>query len=651
MAKMVNETKKAVKTFAIVTIAVRPELPMKSAAIVLATIALLSACDSLPNLNELGNRNQPAAVESANNVTQTESDRLNAFFEETFNAGVARSPMTQTFLGIKDDYDKWDDANEANILREIEIQRENVGKMRAEFDFERLDESAKLSWRLAEYELEQAERDFEFRDHAYVFNQMRGLHSWVPAFLINQHRIDTKSDAEAYISRLNGIPVFLGTEILRAEELAEDGVMPPKFVYEYTIEASQNLIKGYPFGGADYDDPSPLMDDFRKKISALENDKTITQQEASKLRADADIALRNAVGPTYERLIAVLETQAESAGTDDGVWRLPRGNAYYAASLANMTTTNMTAGEIHDLGLSEVDRIHSEMRDIMAAVDYDGTLQDFFEFLRTDEQFYYPDTDEGRLEYIETATALIDAMRDDLPRMFNTFPQADMIVKRVEPFRERAAGKAFYQRPAPDGSRPGIYYANLYDMSAMPIYQMEALAYHEGIPGHHMQIAISQELEGLPKFRKFGGYTAYSEGWGLYTEFLPKELGYYDDPYSDFGRLAMELWRAARLVVDTGLHDKRWTREEAIQYLIDNTPNPEWDCRKAIDRYIVMPGQATAYKIGMLKLLELREDARDSLGDRFTLADYHDVVLKDGPVPLSILEENVEAWIVETRQD
>jgi uncharacterized protein (DUF885 family) len=242
---------------------------------------------------------------------------------------------------------------------------------------------------------------------------------------------------------------------------------------------------------------------------------------------------------------------------------------------------------------------------------------------------------------------MIDTMREALPNVFNTFPQADMVVKAVEPFREKAAGKAFYQRPAPDGSRPGVYYANLYRMQDMPLYQMEALAYHEGIPGHHMQLAISQELTGIPKFRKYGGFTAYTEGWGLYSKFLPKEMGFYEDPYSDFGRLAMELWRAARLVVDTGLHEKKWTREDAINYLLENTPNPEGDCRKAIERYIVMPGQATAYKIGMIKILELREDAKARLGDAFDIRDFHDVVLKDGPVPLQILEENVEVWITD----
>jgi uncharacterized protein (DUF885 family) len=292
-----------------------------------------------------------------------------------------------------------------------------------------------------------------------------------------------------------------------------------------------------------------------------------------------------------------------------------------------------------------VARIHGEMQAIMTEVGFEGSLQDFFEFMRTDPRFYKPETEEGRAEYLAEAEAAIEKMKGDLPKLFNTFPKADMDVKAVEPFREKSAGKAFYSRPAPDGSRPGIYYANLYSMADMPTYQLEALAFHEGIPGHHMQIAIAQELDAIPSFRKFGGYTAYSEGWGLYSELVPKEMGYYSDPYSDFGRLAMEIWRAARLVVDTGIHSQRWTREQAIEYLMDNTPNPQGDCKKAIERYIVMPGQATAYKIGMLKIVELRARARAQLGDAFDIREFHDVVLRDGAVPLAVLEETVDAWL------
>lgn len=620
---------------------------MKSTATALAALFILSGCGApAPAAPTPPAANVEAAANQANaEIVAEESARLNAFFDQKFNESLARSPMQQTALGIKTDYDKWDDASEDNANREMALFRAEIADMRAEFDVANLDSQAALSYRLKEYELEQAERDFKYRGNTLLFTQMRGAHAGIPAFLINQHRVSDLSDAEAYIARLNGVPAYLGAFQARAKTAAENGVLAPRFVYDFVLEAAGNVITGYPFEGADPATPSPLYEDFEGKIAQLVKDEKIDSEQAQDLLFAARAALIDAVMPAYASLIEDLTDQQAVAGTDDGAWRLPNGEAYYSARLANMTTTNMTATQIHDLGLAEMDRIHAEMEIIKSQVGFTGTLQEFFEFMRTDPQFYKPETAEGKAEYLAEATAMIDTMRAALPEMFNTFPKADMIVKAVEPFREKSAGKAFYQSPALDGSRPGTYYANLYRMSAMPTYQMEALAYHEGIPGHHMQRAISQELKGLPEFRKYVGVTAYTEGWGLYTEFLPKEFGFYDDPYSDFGRLAMELWRAARLVVDTGLHDKKWTRAYATQYLVTNTPNPQSDCEKAIDRYIVMPGQATAYKIGMIKILELRERARTALGDGFDMGEYHDIVLKDGPLPLAILEEKVDAWI------
>jgi len=308
----------------------------------------------------------------------------------------------------------------------------------------------------------------------------------------------------------------------------------------------------------------------------------------------------------------------------------------------------LSADEVHNIGLQEVERIHGAMRAIMEAVDFEGDLAAFFEFMRTDPQFYYPNTDEGRAAYLADATAAIDAMRLRLPEQFGLLPKAEMIVQRVEPFRERSAGKAFYNAPPADGSRPGIYYANLYDMSSMPTYQLEALAYHEGVPGHHMQRAIAIELDGLPEFQRYASFTAYTEGWALYAEELGKDMDMYSDEWSDFGRLAMELWRACRLVVDTGLHSKRWTRQQAIDYLVENTPNSQSDASKAIERYIAMPGQATAYLIGKLKIMELRERARTELGEQFDIRAFHDEVLKHGPVPLSMLEDIIDRMIADT---
>lgn len=609
-------------------------------AFALALLGTVAAC-AAPALHTKSDLAAPAAEPA-----ETESERLNAWFEQKFDETVARSPMRQTFLGIKDRYGEWDDASDAFALEDLEIERANIAEMKASFDFDKLDPQTQLSWRLAEYELERAEASFPFRHNRYVFNQMGGAQSSIPAFLINQHKVTSAADAEAYISRLNGIPAYLGQQVANAKDAADRGVMPPAFVFDFVLSDAQGVITGYPFGDAEAGTAdSPLMEDIRAKITVLSDNGTISAEEAAELTRRATEAIQKSVGPAYEAAITELKLQQAVATTEDGAWKLPDGEAFYNQRLAQMTTTDLTADEIHQIGLDEVARIHAEMHAIMDQVGFEGSLQDFFEFMRTDPRFYKPETAEGREEYLAEAVAAIEQMKGDLPALFNTFPKADMIVKAVEPFREKSAGKAFYSRPAPDGSRPGIYYANLYRMADMPTYQLEALAFHEGIPGHHMQIAIAQELEGIPSFRKFGGYTAYSEGWGLYSELVPKELGYYSDPYSDFGRLAMEIWRAARLVVDTGLHDKRWTREEAVQYLLDNTPNPKGDCEKAIDRYIVMPGQATAYKIGMLKIVELRERAKIALGDSFDIREFHDIVLKDGAVPLAILEENVDAWI------
>ncbi|MBY9065517.1 DUF885 domain-containing protein [Hyphomonas sp. WL0036] len=608
----------------------------------LAALVLVTACGTPAHRDE-------RVTEYSAEIVAAESERLNDWFEQKFEESIARNPMRLTALGRRERYGEWPDASPEFGEETLALERANVQEMQEKFDFDKLDDQSRLSWRLAIYELERSEANAPFQDHSYTFNQMFGVQSSIPAFLINQHKATSAPDLDAYISRLEGVAAYLGQHVANARAASEKGIQPPAFVYEYVLSDARGLITGFPFSGAsDGSEDSPLMADFRGKVGALVTNATLTQEEGAAFLARGEEALKSYVGPAYEAAIEELAHQQLTATADDGAWKLPNGAAYYETRLKAMTTTNLTADEIHQIGLDEITRIHGEMQAIMAEVGFEGDLQDFFQFMRTDPRFYKPETAEGREEYLAEARDAISRMEADLPNLFNTFPKAGMIVQAVEPFREKSAGKAFYNRPAPDGSRPGIYYANLYRMADMPTYQMEALAFHEGIPGHHMQIAIAQELENVPSFRKFGGYTAYSEGWGLYTELLPKEIGYYADPYSDFGRLAMEIWRAARLVVDTGIHSKGWTREQAVQYLMENTPNPEGDCRKAIDRYIVMPGQATAYKIGMLKIVELRERAKAELGDKFDIRDFHDAVLKDGAVPLAILEENVDAWIERT---
>ena len=576
----------------------------------------------------------------AENIDLDINAALDAWFEQKFMEGVKRSPSSLAALGIKERMDEWDDPSRAGELEELNYTRQDLAELRKNFDFDALDESSQLSYRLYERNAEQAIEGDRFHEYGYPFNQMFGVQSGIPTFMLNRHKIDTQEDAQNYIKRLEGVKEYLGTIVARSNAAMEKGINPPKFVYGHVIRDASNVLKGLPFE-EDSDEVNLLLNDFKTKVDKLDLDDETREQ----LYTDAATALLTSVGPAYRDMIAALKTQEAKATTDDGVWKLPDADAYYAYRLKRITSTDMTADEIHELGLREMDRIHGEMRDIMKTVGFEGDLQDFFQFIRTDKRFVYPNTEAGKARYLKEATAWIDQMKGELPKVFNTLPKAELEVKAVEAFRERSAGKAFYNRPAPDGSRPGVYYANLYNMDDMPVYQMEALAYHEGVPGHHMQLSISQELQGIPKFRKYGSMTAYTEGWGLYSEFLPKEMGFYKDPYSDFGRLAMEIWRAARLVVDTGLHDKKWTREEAIDYLVTNTPNPEGDCIKAIERYIVMPGQATAYKIGMIKIIDLREAAKAKLGDKFDLAEYHDIVLASGPVPLNILEERVNAWV------
>ena len=568
---------------------------------------------------------------------QSESERANAFFEEVFMRGVMRSPVYQTYMGIKKDYDKWDDGSEARALEDLALAKKDLETLRA-FDRSKLDSTTKVSYDLMEQRLVQSIDDFKWRYHTYPVNQMYGTHSMIPAFLINQHQIADLSDAKAYISRLNGVPTVFEQLEKDLETRAEKGIIAPKFVFPHVIDSSKNILKGAPFTTGE---DSTLLADFKRKVAKLE----IAQAEKDALITDATNALKTAVGPAYESLISYLIGLESRADNRDGAWKFPQGEAYYNNALARTTTTDLTAKEIHAIGLAEVARIHDEMREIKDKVGFKGDLKAFMEFMKTDKQFYLPNTEEGKAKYLADATAMIDNMKSRLDELFIVKPKADMIVKRVEAFREKAAGKAFYQQPAPDGSRPGIYYANLYDMEAMPTYQMEALAYHEGIPGHHMQIAIAQELEGVPKFRKFGGYTAYVEGWGLYSEMVPKEMGLYEDPYSDFGRLAMELWRACRLVVDTGIHAMKWTRQQGIDYYVNNTPNATSDGVKMVERHIVMPSQATAYKIGMIKIVELRESAKKQLGEKFDIREFHDVVLKSGPVPLNTLEGFVNDWV------
>ena len=603
---------------------------MKTSHLPLALLASVSliACGDAP----------PTRADSEREMVQLESQSLDRWFEARFEDQLSRSPMMRSQLGVGDDHSGLDDISQLGVDENAALNEAWLSELEGEFDLASLDGDRALSYRLFAFGAEDAMASHAISNRTYAFTHMSGPHTGFPSFMANTHKVTSYADAKDYIARLRAADDYLGGARERAEAQGDDGIYLPRFVYPKLIEASRNVISGAPFGeGPD----SPLLADFKAKVGELD----ISQEQKDELIEEAAEALKDDVRRAYLDLIEMFARHEALTTDDDGVWKLPDGEAYYNARLKHYTTTDITADEIHEIGLAEVADIHAEMEVIKDKVGFDGTLQEFFTHLRTSDEFTYSDDDEGRATYIAEATRYIDEMREKLDELFITKPVADMVVKRVEPFREASAFGAFYERPAADGSRPGTYYINLKDMGELPIYQTQALAYHEGIPGHHMQIAIAQELGNVPEFRKYAIHVPYVEGWALYSESVPAELGLYTDPYQDFGRLSMELFRAVRLVVDTGIHAKKWTRDEAVEYMLENSANSEGDVRAEIDRYIVWPGQATAYKIGMLKIEELRAEAEAALGESFDIREFHDVVLSGGSVPLSILEERVKAWV------
>ncbi len=595
-----------------------------------------------------------APAENANTATEApaaptaeaieaETERLNQWFSARWEEELDFSPIFKTFLGRDDNYAEIDDFSEEATEQQLAWRRAAATELKDSIDYDLLTPEAKISYDIWLYQLEQEEAGRPFWRRGYVFHQMNGPHSFLPNFLINFHSVETADDMRAYITRIGGVSRALGQALERAQFAAAEGVHAPRFAYEGVKQQAQALVSGVPFEG---EGDAPLWGDANRKIAALLEAGEIDDATAEEMRAAARASLIDDFKPAYDALIAwVDEDIANSPEIATGIGSLPDGEAYYKERLAASTTTDMTANEVHELGLSEVARIRTEMEAIKETVGFEGTLQEFFTFMREDEQFYYPNTDEGREAYLQAAREHLALIKTKLPDYFGLLPKADLVVKRVEAFRERDGGAQHYYPGTPDGSRPGIFYAHLSDMKSMPIPQLEVIAYHEGNPGHHMQNTIAQEVEGLPEFRNQAGFTAYGEGWGLYSELLAKEMGAYQDPYSDFGRLTTEIWRAIRLVVDTGLHSKGWTEQQAIDYFTANSPAADGQIKSEVQRYIVMPGQATAYKVGMLKIVELRATAEAALGADFDIREFHDIVLGGGALPLAVLERRVDEWI------
>ena len=581
----------------------------------------------------------PAAMPALSKPAVTQSDQLKSFFKESFDRRVEASPMFQSMLGIKKDYGMWDNLSEEKAEADNKRNEEDLAYLKSHFANGQLPQADQESYRVFEITGENERMQYQWRYHDYPLNQMFGWQAEIASFLITVHQIDAVDDAKAYISRLNGIKKLADQIVARMKISEQNGVIAPKFVFAYVKDDISNLLKGKPLDDSKED--NALWSDFNTKIDKLK----LSPEEKADLLKQAEEALKTSFKQGYENLLAFATEQETRATTDDGAWKLPDGQKYYNDMLRFHTSTALTSDAVHELGLKEVARIHEEMRGLMRIIGFKGTLQEFFKESQTSEKFQYPNTDAGRKAYMKDSQDFLSGMEKKLPSAFKTLPKAPVVIRQVEKFREKSAEIGFYQQPSPDGKRPGYFYVNLYDMNNVPRSETEALVYHEAIPGHHMQISISQELENMPDFRKYADFTAYIEGWGLYSERLGKDMGFYQDPYSDFGRLTMELWRAIRLVVDTGIHAKKWTREQAIKYIMDNYPAGESEAVKAAERYIVMPGQATAYKVGMISILEARENAKAKLGDKFDLGEFHDVVLRSGPLPLNMMQENVTRWV------
>lgn len=563
---------------------------------------------------------------------------FNAFLDAAFDESLALSPENLTSLGVKQQYDRLDDYTDAADAKVLALSEAQLARMKAQFELATLSPAAQVSYKLFESQVERQREGFKWRRHGYIASNNGSPAGQIPVFLINQHRVDSVDDAKAYIARLRDSQRVMTEVSAEMKARAALGVVAPALTFAPVDADGRKVITGAPFtDGPD----SAIWADFQKKVAALK----ATDAEKAALLADGKAAL---TGPFKAGYDLFLKTQAELkplAKGNNGAWSLPDGDAFYAYRLKASTTTDMTADEIHQVGLDELKRIQAEMRTIMTQVGFKGTLQEFFTLLKTDPKFQYPNTPEGKAAYLKDATAFVDQVMTAAPKYFLRLPKAPLEVRSVEPWREATAAIAFYNRPTPDGSRPGIYYVNLSDMTQVLKPQIEGISYHEGAPGHHFQIALAQELTGLPKFRRFGGYGAYAEGWGLYSERLGKEMGFYKDPYSDFGRLTTEAWRAVRLVTDTGLHHKKWAREQAMAFFRENTLLSERDIQKEVERYISWPGQATSYKVGELKIRALRAKAEKALGPKFDIREFHDVVLRDGSLPLDVLEQQVDAWI------
>jgi uncharacterized protein (DUF885 family) len=573
--------------------------------------------------------------------------KLDHFYEKVFVTFMLDNPELLTMMGIAEQFGyrrhnaHLNDESEEKVERDFAAWRRNLEDLKA-YDPTRQSADQQLSTRVLSWFIESQLEGERFRLHNYPVNQLSGVQSQTPDFLINQHRIEDRRGADDYLARLGEVGRKF-TQVQDGLALRErKGIVPPRFVIERV------LVEMRGFAGKPSAD-NPLCVNFTSKVDALTD---VEAADKPALKARCPELMDQVVRPAYQRLIAFFDDQLKRATTDDGIWKLPDGEAYYAYRVRHETTSNMTPQQVHDLGLAEVARIEAQMQSILTAQNQlqpGETPAQALTRLSKDPRFLYPNTDEGRQASLVEYKRMIDEQLVRSRDLIGLSPKAPIEVQRVPEFKEKTAPGAYYQGPALDGTRPGVFYANLRDMAALPKFGMRTLSIHEGVPGHHFQIALAQERDGGPTFRKVLPFTAYMEGWALYAEWLGSEMGLYkDDPFGDLGRLQAEMFRAVRLVVDTGIHTKRWTRQQAIDYMIGKTGMAEGEVVAEIERYIVDPGQALAYKVGMLSIRAARDRAQKALGPKWNAEaekGFHDVVLRGGALPLAILDEQVDEWI------
>ena len=569
---------------------------------------------------------------------------IDHYLAKELTMGLLDSPEFMTYIGIFDKYNAVLKHNQKLSIRTLEDGDEDYQDslahllMLKRYDSSKLTDIQKVTQQIAIFDTENNINEFEnFRYHSYPFNQIGGNHLGLVEFMTDTHPVRNLREASDYIKRVEKFDESLNANLIWLEEQKKLGIFAPKYVFDHVITQLKELI-------AYEDSDNPLMQVFARKVDALD----IDEQKSEELKTALSAVIASDVKSGFKSILGFFESNYEYANINHGVWSLPNGDAFYEARLRSYTTTDYSAEEIHQIGLSEVDRIGARMKEIFLQLGYqvNKPVGEMMNDLNENPDFLYPDTPDRKEIVVADYNQMVKEAEEDVRPYFARFPVSPVEVRAIPEYSEQTAAGGYYQAPALDGSRPGVFYANLYDIKQTPTFGMRTLTFHEAVPGHHFQIALNQENEDLTLYRKMGYRTsAFTEGWALYSEQLAVEVGMTKNLYDELGVLQSEMFRANRLVVDTGMHYKRWTREEAMAYMKKTTGMSDTEVRVEIERYIVWPGQATSYKMGMLKILELRKKAKDALGEKFDIRKFHTVVLDQGIVPLFILEDIIDEWI------